>query len=632
MSAMRTRTAAILAASISLSAIPLRAQDQPAAPEFLKNTDFSNFDETGNFWNGVNPEGVLAGGTAVHFGKSGPPILTAEGGISYRPMPVSVALDDLNGDGLLDIAAMENPGYLRVYFNSGTPQQPKFEKGDLAPFFISRIANSDPTLAWIPNPNKNRDYWYVRQTNRIHPTGILRSGKKDLLIGNYAGELFLIPNTGSAQKPEFLTPADLGKAMLHTSRDVARKWGNIFAPATIDWNRDGKDDLLLGEGSYSANSIHLLLNQGSANAPKFDETAKHVLAYGMGLEQLTPSLVDFNGDGKTDLLVTESGGKVAVYLNKADQWKPGDTIAMDSFLKVGGNDLSLGGISTIAAGDLTGDGLFDLVFGKNDGRLSMAINSGTKEVPKFDSVQDVKSTAPGPRIKSPPYWWLETGYDRGNFFGTISVVNAQDDPGAELTDGNSCLKVFYTPASNTVMTPPGVKNYNPAIDGFGAEDINIFYEDDMQNLRTNSERGIVEKAAANFFVVMQGGHSPLVPGKTYTVTMKTKGQGVSFASMYLGAAALTNFEIQHQKAGDRGAVKRKLGQDRNSVSAAKKFSPADKWSEVSLDMAMRFNDPRIAKEFNTPAVTIEWNFVIVAELEPGKGVLYIDDVNISEKK
>jgi len=632
MCAMRTRTAALLAASIALSAPPLRAQE-PAAPEFLKNTSFSNFDERGNFWTGVNPDGVLAGSTVVHFGwKPGPPILTAEGGIDNRPMPISVALDDLNADGLLDIAAMENPGYLRVYFNSGTPQQPKFDKGELAPFYISRVANSDPTLSWISNPNKNKDFWFVRQTNRIHFSDILRSGKKNLLIGNYAGELFLVPNTGSSQKPEFRSPADLARVMIHTSGDAARKWGNIFSPATVDWNRDGKDDLLIGEGSYSANSIHLLLNQGSANAPKFDETAKHVLAYGMGLEQLTPCLVDFNGDGKTDLLVTESGGKVAVYLNKSDTWKPGETIPMDSFLKVGGNDLSLGGISTVAAGDLTGDGLFDLVFGKNNGCISMTINSGTKESPKFDSVQDVKSTSPGPRIKQPHFWWLENGSERGNFYGTISIVNAADDPGAQIPEGDSCLKVFYTPSPNTVMAPPEPRDYNPPLDGFRKEDINVFYEDEMQNLRLNSERGILEKAAANYFVVMQGGHSPLVPGKTYTASMKVRGNDVPFASMYLGAAAKTNFAQQQATAGDRGAVRKKMGQDRNSVSSAKKFSPSDKWSDVSLDFTVRFNDARIAREFNTQAVQVEWNFVVVAELEPGKGVLYIDDVSISEKK
>jgi hypothetical protein len=624
MSAMRTRTAALLAASISLS--PLGAQDQPAAPEFLKNANFEHFYEKDNLWNGVNQDAVLAGGTQLREDKPGPPILTAEGGIDYRPMPVSVSIADLNGDNLPDIAAMENPGYLRVYFNSGTPQQPKFEKGELAPFFISRISDSDPTLFWISNPSKNKDFWYARQSNRIHATDLLRSGKKDLLIGNYAGEVFLIPNTGSAQRPEFRTPADIAKAMLHTSKDVARKWGNLFAPATIDWNADGKDDLLLGEGSYSANSIHLLLNQGTAAAPKFDESAKHVLAYGMGLEQLTPCIVDYNGDGKSDLLVTESGGKVAIYLNSGQPWKPGDTLPMGSFLKVGGNDLSLGGISTVSAGDLTGDGLFDLVFGKNDGRLAIATNSGTKEAPKFDAVEDLKAPAGVPKLKLPHDWNLDAGYERGNFYGTISQVSAQEDPAAAPPEGSSCLKISYSPSANTVMAPPAADAYMPSEKGFKTEQIDIFWEDEMQNLSLHGVSGLLTRAGANFFALRQVGVAPFQVGKTYTLNMKVKGAEIPFASVYLGATARVA-EGAAAQADKRGAVRRRTGQNRNAVSAAKNFSPSDSWSDVSLELPVRFADRRIQANSN-----VEWAIYIVAEAQPGKGTLYIDDIKVAEKK
>jgi hypothetical protein len=633
MSAMRTRTAAILAASISLSAIPLRAQDQPAAPEFLKNPGFEFFFERENLWNGVNHDGVLAGGTQLHkraFSVDeypGPPILTAEGGIGHRPMPISVSIADLNGDNLLDITAMENPGYLRVYFNSGTPQQPKFEKGELAPFFISRILNSDPTLSWIPESNKYGDFWYVRQTNRIHATDLLRSGKKDLLMGNYAGEVFLIPNTGSAQRPEFRTPADIAKVMLHTSKDVARKWGNLFAPATIDWNADGKNDLLLGEGSYSANSIHLLLNQGTAAAPKFDESAKHVLAYGMGLEQLTPCIVDYNGDSKSDLLVTESGGKVAIYLNSGQPWKPGDTLPMGSFLKVGGNDLSLGGISTISAGDLTGDGLFDLVFGKNDGLLAMAVNSGTKEAPKFDAVQDLKASSGVPKSKIPYDWELDSGYERGNFYATISVVGPQEESGVVPPEGSNCLKISYSPSPNTVMAAPTADAYMGPDKNFNHEkDITTYYENPMGDFELHKISGFLSKAASNFVALKNGGASPFQVGKTYTLSMKVKGANVSFASVYLGATASVNAAPSGQ-ADSRGAVMRRTGQNRNSVSQQKKFSVGDSWTDVSLDLPVRFEDKRVGQNAN-----INWAVYIVAELTPGTGVLYIDDVRVGEKK
>ncbi len=630
---MKIPKAVLLASSIPLAALALQAQEA-AAPEFLKNGNFEHFYEKDNLWDGVNPDAVLAGGTALRDEKPGPPILTAEGGIDNRPMPVSVSLGDLNGDGLADIAAMENPGYLRVYFNSGTPQEPKYEKGELAPFFISRIRDSDPTLSWITNPSKNKDFWYARQTNRIHLTDLARSGKKDLLVGNYLGEVFLIPNSGSPQRPEFRTPADLAKAMVPTSKDIARKWGNLFAPATIDWNGDGKDDLLLGEGSYSANSIHLLLNQGTANAPKFDESMKPVLAYGMGLEQLTPCLVDYNGDGKTDLLVTESGGKVAIYLNKTDAWKPGDTLEMDSFLKAGGNDLHLGGISTLAAGDLNGDGLFDLVFGKNDGRLSMAMNSGTKESPKFDSVRDLKASAGVPRLKLPHNWNLDSGYERGNFYATISQVSAQEDPAAEPPEGGSCLRIAYAPSPNTVMAPPDAKAFAPSEKGFRPEDIDLFWQDEMQNLGLHGTNGIVARAGANFFVIRQGGASPLVPGKTYTLSMKAKGEDVVFANAYIGAVGRIEGEDLTKATGARGGVQRRLGttgRDR-TVSRMIKLGGPQSWTSVSTELPLRFADKRIMDAKDNPALRIDWAVYIVAELAPMTGKLYLDDVRIEEKK
>ena len=624
----------LLISSLALGCIPVRAQYPGAGKQFLQNPNFEAHYEKDNLWNGVNPDAILAGGTQLRDDKPGPPILTVEGGIDNRPMAVSVSLGDLNGDGLTDIAAMENPGYLRVYFNSGTPQEPKFEKGELAPLFLSRISDSDPTLSWISNPSKNKDYWYARQTNRIHLTDLTRSGKKDLVIGNYLGEVFLIPNSGNAQRPEFRTPPDLFRAMLPTSKDQARKWGNLFAPATIDWNADGKDDLLLGEGSYSANSIHLLLNQGTPSAPKFDETAKHFLAYGMGLEQLTPCLADYNGDGKTDLLVTESTGKVAVYLNSGEAWKPGDTLKMDSFLKVGGNELSLGGISTISAGDLNGDGLFDLVFGKNDGRLATALNSGTKESPKFDSIQDLKATAGVPRLKLPHNWNLDSGYERGNFYGTISLVSKEDDPAAEPPEGNFCLKIAYAPSPNSVMAAPDAKAFTPSEKGFRPQDIDLFWQDEMQNLGLHGTNGIVAKAGANYFVIRQGGSSPLVPGKTYSLSMKAKGTDVVFASAYIGAVGrIEGEDLASQKAGARGGVQRRLGttgRDRTVVKEIK-LGAQQNWTDFNTDLPVRFGDKRIMDAKDNPALRVDWAIYIVAELAPMTGKLYIDDVKISEK-
>ena len=228
-------------------------------------------------------------------------------------MPISVGATDMNADGLVDLVTMDVLGYLRIYFNSGDKQQPKFTSGDLGGIFLTRTAQNDLTIG--------REAPGARLAPRIFPTEMMKSGKKDLIAGNYLGEVLFVPNGGSAQVPDFKQPQEVSRAVIPTMKDPRKRWGNVFAPCTWDWNGDGKEDLLLGEGSYSANNIHLLINQGSGARPAFDESKRYVLAFGDGLEQLTPTVVDYNGDGAPDLLVAERSGKIAVYLNKGEATK-----------------------------------------------------------------------------------------------------------------------------------------------------------------------------------------------------------------------------------------------------------------------------------------------------------------------
>lgn len=593
----------------------------PAAPKnMIGNPGFETGFRRDNIWDGVDTTGTLAGE------RGALPVLTTSGTIADTSMPVSVSVADLNGDGLPDIAAMDVVGYLRVYFNAGSKTEPKFTTGELADLFLSRINLADPTLQGIKDEN-------ARQGQRIHLCDISRSGKKDLVIGNYLGEIMLIPNAGSGVKPDYRQPSNIASVIIPTMKDSLKKWGNMFAPAVWDWNKDGKDDLLVGEGSYSANSIHLLLNQGSGGRPIFDENNRSVLAYGMGLEQLTPCIVDYNGDGNQDLLVTERTGKVAVYLNTGKQWKAGETLAFDSFLRVGGAApatpaakdpmtaatapglLAVGGIATIASGDFNGDGLFDLVFGKSNGKIAISLNSGSKTEPKFGAPVEVKGSAGTPAFNSPSGWECDFGLDRGNFYGFFSVVKEADDPEARPAEGVACLKAGYIPSPNTIMPVP--TRYSPA---FGKT-----WSDYAWDWITRVKRD----GPSNFFSAVQSGRSPLKTGTSYIFSMKVKGNKVNAAAVgiyYYGYKKLSEEKIER---GDRGSVTVKKNEAEQRKQELVPFNVGSQWTEVRKEFTVKFDDKNLA---DLTKVT-SWSTAILFTLGPGSngGTLYVDDVKIIEK-
>ncbi|MFA7343696.1 MAG: VCBS repeat-containing protein [Terrimicrobiaceae bacterium] len=585
----------------------------------IGNPGFETGFRRDNIWDGVDSAGSLAGERGVL------PILTTSGTIADTSMPVSVSVADLNGDGLADIASMDVLGYLRVYFNCGTKTEPKFSVGETANLFLSRISPADLSLQGL-DPR----IMHARQGQRIHLCDLTRSGKKDLVIGNYLGEIMLVPNAGSGVKPDFRQPTNIASAIIPTMKDSLKKWGNVFAPAVWDWNRDGKDDLLVGEGSYSANSIHLLLNQGSGSRPMFDENNRSALAYGMGLEQLTPCITDFNGDGNLDLLVTERTGKIALYLNKGKSWKPGETLAFDSFLTLNGAPpaapavkdpmeaakatglISLGGIATIASGDFNGDGLFDLVFGKSNGKIAISLNAGTKQEPKFGTPVEMKGDEGTAPFNSPSGWETDFGLERGNFYGFFSVVKDTDDAEAKPPEGNACLKAGYVPSPNKIMPVP--TQYSPAFE----KGWKPFWGLDLAS----------REGPANFFRVSQSGRAPLKTGKTYVFSMKVKGNKVGDANVaihYRGYKKLSDARIEKL---DRG-VNIKTNEAEQRKMELIPFSAGPQWSEVKKEFTAKFENKDLA---DLTTVT-DWSTMIVFTLGPGSagGTIYIDDVKIIEK-
>lgn len=616
------------------SLLPLSSPPPASGANAVRNGGFDETYDSGNLWYGVNPDGILAAPTAFL------PALTADGNIARQQMPPGVAVADLNGDALSDILTTDGLGYVRVYFNRGSAQEPKFDAGELSLPFLS-LPEGDPP--WTP-PELSQDQgnefgqwmnaWSQRRRGvRASLADVTGEGLPDLVAGNYFGEIMVIPNQGSTAAPAFRQPQPFASGIVPTMKDPARRWGNLFSPLMFDWDKNGLPDLLVGEGSYSANNVHLFLNQGGAGRPAFNEDRRQALALGEGRQQLSPALADINGDGLPDILVADRGGRIAAHLNDG-KWafNAADpaVVPFAGFLsRNGGTSSDPGqafvageGVTSIAVADLSGDGLVDIVIGRSSGQLAWARNEGTREQPKFTVANDLRGEPREPKIlRLPSQWDAEFGLGRGNFYAFANCVSTAEDPAADPRSGPRVLKLGYLPSPNQTVPRPAVvfpaeRNFNLAGKDYGDDAI-------LRDSAESRARG----GASNLFLLRQPNLKMQI-GRTYVLAFDVKGSGVSKGRVVLGFRGFKELGEDRIVRRERGAVDRQRNVISETVIETAEFGVGGTWAAVTKEFRVAFPKNRdLNKEKETSEATLE----ISAELAPPDGVLYIDNVRLEPK-
>jgi hypothetical protein len=199
---------------------------------------------------------------------------------------------DWNNDGYHDLLVGDSDGNVVIYMNTADNTNPVLDNGTI--IFNIRYDRATPLVSdW------NGD------------------GKKDLIIGNMEGTIIIYVNNGTASLPafntSFLLPLD-GKVF-----DV----GTRSAPRIYDWNKDGLDDLLVGE---MEGYVYYLKNIGTRNSPLFRKAEKLVLGNGDFIRYPDPTgsarsrlfVTDWNDDGLDDLLLSGRDGKVLLFLASSE--------------------------------------------------------------------------------------------------------------------------------------------------------------------------------------------------------------------------------------------------------------------------------------------------------------------------
>ena len=185
---------------------------------------------------------------------------------------------------------------------------------------------------------------------------------------------------------------DFGPETLIQAGDADITVPGYSVPSLVDFDNDGQQDLIVGEGSgfYPA-KVRLYLNSGSASNPEFT-TFSHIQAGGVvltctgsGCMGCFPRVVQWDGDGKKDFLVGHSVGTIMVYLNIGTDASP--VFDDGRYLQVGPAggkvNINVGGRPALTVADWDNDGRKDLVVGAKDGTVRLFINAGTDAAPDF---------------------------------------------------------------------------------------------------------------------------------------------------------------------------------------------------------------------------------------------------------
>lgn len=288
----------------------------------------------------------------------GPEELVTAGGVAVDVPGYSVpSYVHWNGDGLLDLVVGEGSGTypprVRVYLNSGSRVSPQYSS-----WFYAQSLGADLT-----EPGSGCLGLFPRV---VHWDG---DGRKDLLVGRADGTVRIYLNTATDDAPAFDggTFLEVGAAGRKNNIGV----GARATPSVVDWNNDGRKDLVVG--AYSG-MISVFLNEGTDSAPDFLATT---YAQDLGADLVVPSarsspaVIDFDGDGKKDLVCGNTNGQVLFYANTGLDAAP--TFSGYVAVTSQGIPIDLAGTprSRVFVVDWTGDRSLDLLVGAADGKVHL---------------------------------------------------------------------------------------------------------------------------------------------------------------------------------------------------------------------------------------------------------------------
>ena len=227
---------------------------------------------------------------------------------------------DFNNDGILDLVAGDTEGQVWFFKNIGTAKEPKLAAGvkmEAGGKVIKGVSatyekGADGNSKLVANKKDMMGTY-----SKLHVTDWDGDGLLDVLVGQDSPQgqsnILFYRNVGTAKEPKLAEPVVL---------DILKQPMSRPSPYVVDWDGDGKRDVLLG---METNEVMFLKNTGTNEKPVFATPERIELpGFDTKVYRCRIAVVDWNNDGKLDLLVgtffsegqNQMGGNVWLFLRK----------------------------------------------------------------------------------------------------------------------------------------------------------------------------------------------------------------------------------------------------------------------------------------------------------------------------